>query len=68
MNRLVQLPTRDPLMRAYRLPTTRSGRPVTIHEIIRRQAAAGAHRGAEQTRHSSIASAARPTYPWWATR
>jgi len=55
-------------MRAYRLPTMRSERPVTIHDIIRRQAAADAHREAEQVRHSSIASAARPTYPWWATR
>jgi hypothetical protein len=36
MKTLVPLPTRDPSMRVYRLPGTASGRPVTIHDGIRR--------------------------------
>jgi hypothetical protein len=39
MNTLTRLPTRDPLMRAYRLSGVTSGRPITIHEIVRRHMA-----------------------------
>ena len=35
MNTLSRLPTRDPRIRAYRIPGTALGRPTTIHDIIR---------------------------------
>ena len=35
MNTLARLATRDPLLRAYRLSGVTSGRPTTIHDIIR---------------------------------
>jgi hypothetical protein len=39
MNKLLRRPTGDPLMRTYRLSGTSTGRPTTIHDVVRRRMA-----------------------------
>jgi hypothetical protein len=54
MNTLMRRPTGDPLMRAYRLSGTTSGRQPTIHDMVRR-------RMAELSGSSDSGHAATPT-------
>jgi hypothetical protein len=61
MNTLTQRPTRDPLMRVYRLHGTTSGRAATIHDVVRRQVAELARSG-ENRRSGQV------VLPWMATR
>jgi hypothetical protein len=61
MRTLIELPTDDPRMRAFRLAGPMSGRPVTIHDIVRRRAIE-LHRTTRANRRGEI------VLPWIATR
>ena len=59
MNTLMRRPTGDPLMRAYRLSGTTSGRQPTIHDMVRRRMAelsGGADSGHAATQNQSSAT------------
>ena len=61
MKALVQLPTDDPRIRAYRLASSTQVAAPTIHDIVRRQAAELDRGSAEHRRGPAL-------LPWIATR
>jgi len=61
MSTLIQVRSDDPRLRAFRLAGTSSGRPATIHDIVRRQMSE-LERVAGRNRRVHV------TIPWMATR